>query len=80
MREGASRRGERSGVWDVGCGKVHVHGDGGQVGIDVWCVGCGKEQETDVGIDYVWRVACERGARDSDVRIDLWCVVCGGCG
>ena len=63
MREGASRRGERSGVWDVGCGKVHVHGDGGHVGIDVWCVGCGKEQETDVGIDYgpdstcgVWRV------------------------
>ena len=23
MREGASRRGERGGVWDVGCGKVH---------------------------------------------------------
>jgi hypothetical protein len=46
----------------------------------VVCIGCGKEQETDVGIDYVWRVACERGARDSEVGIDLWCVWCGGCG
>ena len=64
---GCKQEGRAGGVWDVGCGKVHVHGDGRQVWIDVWCVGCGKEQETDVGIDYVWRVACERGARDSEV-------------
>ena len=32
------------GVWNVGCGKVYVYGDGKQIRIDGWCVWCGMEQ------------------------------------
>ena len=78
MREGASRRGERGGVWDVGCGKVYVYGDGGQVG--VWCApppppSTSFPPQTPSAVGPVRAVAVAGGSarRKHHASHDRWC-------